>query len=163
MDDPHVPEDEPKSASSEWTGGYPKGSEDLDSPSGERRPRGPREDFGPRPMAIDIAISVAGGAAGAVIGYLIFWWLTGHGILAPALPGALLGLGAAYWSRHRSMNRGIACGVAAVAVGLFSYWLRTSYPLSVFVGNLDKLPKRVWVFVIFGAVMAYWFGQGKNR
>src|SRR5262249_40155099 len=67
-------------------------------------------------------LGLVGAAVGGAIGYFAFRWFCKQGFYAMVLPGGMLGLGCLILARHRSMARGIVCGVAAVALGLFTEW-----------------------------------------
>jgi len=62
-------------------------------------------------------LALVGAAVGGLLGYLLFMWLTRHGIYGLALPGGLLGVGAGLF-KSRSIWVAVICGLAALALGL---------------------------------------------
>src|SRR5215208_4767495 len=66
--------------------------------------------------------AIAGGAAGAVAGYMAFAWLVDDGLYALAIPGAAHGLGRRLSTGQRSLTTGIACGILAILLGLYIEW-----------------------------------------
>src|SRR5580765_8080612 len=66
-------------------------------------------------------LAIAGGALGGTLGYFIFFELITHGLYGMIIPGGLLGIGAGL-ARSRSLALPVACGVAALLLGLFTEW-----------------------------------------
>src|SRR5947209_15406729 len=66
-------------------------------------------------------LALSGALAGGIAGYFLFFWLTSRGFYGLALPGGLLGLGAGI-VKNRSIYVAVICGLAAVALGLFTEW-----------------------------------------
>ena len=71
---------------------------------------------------IDACLSLIGAAAGGAIGFFAFGWLLRQGYYAMVLPGAMVGIGCGLLSRRDSLVRGILCGLAGLALGLFCEW-----------------------------------------
>jgi hypothetical protein len=100
-----------------------------------------------------------GAAAGAALGYFAFFWIAHQGFYALVLPGALLGLGACL-ARSRSVAVSIACGVAAVALGLFAEWRFEPFikdaGLGYFLTHLHQLKGLTLISIAAGGVIAFW-------
>jgi len=110
---------------------------------------------------------LAGGVAGGVAGYFVFSWLTGQGLYALALPGALLGLGCGWASRQKSIVLGVLCAVMGLALGIVCDW-RVKVPIGDgslwgYVMNLHQRSAMTLIFLALGVLLAYWFGLGRQR
>ena len=109
--------------------------------------------------------AILGGAVGAIVGYAIYAWLVGQGFYAMSIPGAALGLGCGLTTRRRSLPTGLACGVLAVLLGLFSEW--RSFPfvkddsLSYFISHAAELKPVTWIMIAAGGIFAAYFGWGR--
>src|SRR5262245_61520359 len=75
-----------------------------------------------RSILISNMLGLVGAIIGGVLGFYTFRWLVGHGFYGLAIPGAFLGLGCSLLARHSSIPRGIACGVAALVLSLYTEW-----------------------------------------
>src|SRR5512146_2225359 len=64
---------------------------------------------------------VVGAVAGGFVGYFAFFWVVRQGYYGIMLPGLLLGAGAGLF-KNRSFPLALLCGLAAVALGLFTEW-----------------------------------------
>src|SRR4051794_6135163 len=73
------------------------------------------------PIASNV-LGLAGAAVGGIVGYSVFTWILGQGFYGLMIPGALLGVGCSLVARHRSLARGVVCGVAALLLGLYAEW-----------------------------------------
>jgi hypothetical protein len=103
---------------------------------------------------------LAGAVAGGVLGYFIFLWLARHqGLYALAVPGGLVGLGAGCF-RNKSLPVAIACGVMAVAIGLFSEWKFAPFikdeSLAYFISHIHLLRPLTLVMVAVGGFIGFW-------
>ena len=113
-----------------------------------------------------IVRAILGGAVGAIVGYAIYAWLVGQGFYALAIPGAALGLGCGLTTRRSSLPTGLACGVLAVLLGLFSEW--RSFPfvkddsLSYFISHAAELKPVTWIMIAAGGIFAAYFGRGRD-
>jgi hypothetical protein len=70
-------------------------------------------------------LGLVGATIGGVLGFYTFLWLLRQGYYGLIVPGAFLGLGCSLLARHRSVARGLCCGVAALALSQFSDWYCT--------------------------------------
>lgn len=109
------------------------------------------------------ALSLVGAAVGGVLGYLAFGWLAGQGFYALALPGVLLGLGATVLARRRSMALAVACGVLALALGVFAEWKHFPFAkddsLNYFVTHLFDLRPFTLIMIGLGGFGGFWFAR----
>lgn len=117
-----------------------------------------------RGTVVQWVLSMLGALVGGALGYLVFVWLARQGFYGLILPGAAMGLGCAALSKTRSNARGIVCGVLAVPVGLLSEWRSAPFvadqSLGFFLGHLHHLQPITIIFIVLGAVFAYWFSAG---
>ena len=101
-----------------------------------------------------------------MLGWFGFHWLVGQGLLAPMLPGALLGLGCGVASGGRSQALGVLCAAGGTIIGLLAYWrvlLLEDDSLWFFVTHLhERSPVSLLMFGL-GGLFAYWFGLGRER
>lgn len=116
---------------------------------------------------IALVRGLAGAIVGGVAGYYAFRWLGKNGMLAPMLPGVLVGLGAGWAARRRIVVLGVICGIAAIVLGVFSEWMRSPFAkdesFAFFVANITKLDNAMFKLggMLLGAAAAFWFGQGR--
>lgn len=114
----------------------------------------------------DIMRGVAGGLAGGVAGYVLFFLIARQGFYAIALPGALIGLGCGLLSGRKSIVLGVACALAALILGVVIEWRFAPFivdkSLMFFLKQLHKLRVATHVLLGIGAVMAFWFGVGRE-
>jgi len=108
-----------------------------------------------------------GAALGGLLGYFAFGWLAHQGFYAVALPGALLGAGAGLFLKQRSMALAITCGVAALALGIFSEWRIFPFiadpGFGYFLAHLHLLPPVKLLMLLLGGVFGFWFSLGRRR
>jgi hypothetical protein len=113
--------------------------------------------------AIDVTLSALGGAAGAFIGYQVFFWLVSQGFYGMMIPGALLGLGCGMLAREASMTRGVVCAVLGLALGLFTEWRFAPFAKDDSLGYMlahlpDKTPVKLFMIAL-GGFFAFWLGK----
>jgi hypothetical protein len=108
-------------------------------------------------------LGLIGAAIGGVLGFYTFGWLIGYGFHGEAIPGALLGLGCGLLAQHRSLARGIVCGVAALALSVFTEWYYLPFvadrSLSYMATHLQDLPAPTLVLMAIGTIVAFWAGR----
>jgi hypothetical protein len=79
------------------------------------------------------------------------------------LPGASFGLGCYGLSRHPSRPRGVACGLAALALGLVSEWSASPFlvddGLAYFLAHVHHLRVITLIMIAAGGVVAFLLGQ----
>src|SRR5947199_207594 len=106
-----------------------KNAKATKSSPGRRWPAGRGEaSMADRTRIISNVLGLIGAAAGGVFGHLLFWWIVRQGFYALILPGGMLGLGCGLLARHPSRARGVVCGVAGLALGLFTDWTFEKFP-----------------------------------
>jgi len=100
-----------------------------------------------------------GAVVGGLIGHLLFFWVARQGFYALALPGGLLGLGAGI-GRGGARWVAVACGVAALVLGLFTEWrfapFATDPGLGYFLTHLHHLRPLTLVMIGVGAAIGFW-------
>ncbi len=120
----------------------------------------------PRTAITSIALGAVGAIAGAIVGGAIFQWVLGQGFYMLALPGALIGLGAGYLSRTRSLALAIFSAVLAAIAGIYLEWKTAPFiadgSLSYFVTHLHKLTPVTQIMWAIGVLFGFWFGRGRG-
>jgi len=108
-----------------------------------------------------------GAAAGGLAGYFLFFALARQGLYGLALPGGLLGLGAGIF-KTRSKIVPIACGILALAIGLFTEWRYSPFVadtgLGYFVSHIHRLRPITLIMIAVGTLIGFWipFRRGQD-
>jgi len=112
-------------------------------------------------------LGLLGGIIGGTLGYFAFFELVRHELYGLMLPGSLLGLGCGLLSRFKSNALGIVCGVAAVLLALVAEWrfrpFRDDDSFAYFITHAHQLTSMTLVMIVVGALIAFWFGKGRER
>lgn len=112
------------------------------------------------------ALGLVGGVVGGLVGYYVFRWIYGQGFYGLMIPGALLGLGCSLFALHRSFARGVACGVAGVALGFFTEWRFRPFladnSFSYLVSHFYDLNPITLLMIGLGGVFGFWLGKDAN-
>lgn len=113
--------------------------------------------------ALSTTLGVIGGIVGGVFGYVLFFWIVKQGFYALVLPGASVGLGCGLLARHSSVIRGVACALAALALGLYSEWKFAPFVVDKRFGYLalhfyDLRPITL-IMIGLGAALSYYLGK----
>jgi len=112
-------------------------------------------------------MTIARGAVGGAVGYFLFIWLKNHGFYALILPGALLGIGAGYAARVRSLPLAVICGIAGFALSVFTDWKFEPFTddnsLQYFVMHLYKLDTVTQIMMAIGTFCSFYFALGVQR
>lgn len=116
---------------------------------------------------IDLTLGVLGATGGAILGHYLFGWIASQGLYAIALPGALTGLGCGALSGRRSIPLGILSGILGLIVGVYTEWRAFPFiaddSLSYFLAHLHDITGLGKIAIILGAILACWFGIGRER
>jgi hypothetical protein len=109
-------------------------------------------------------LGLVGAAIGGVLGFYSFGWLYDHGFYGMVIPGAFVGLGCGLLAQHRSMARGIVCGVAGLCASLFAEWWYNArfVPDNTFwnmARNIHHEGPVTLLMMAIGTIVAFWFGQ----
>jgi hypothetical protein len=112
---------------------------------------------------LSTTLGVVGGIVGGVFGYVLFFWIVKQGFYALVLPGASVGLGCGLLARHRSVIRGVACALAALALGLYTEWKFAPFVVDNRFGYMalhfyDLRPITL-IMIGLGAALAYYLGR----
>jgi len=115
-------------------------------------------------LVISNLLGLAGAAVGGVVGYFIFGWLVGQGWYGLMIPGAFLGFGCSLLARHRSIARGIFCGIAALGLGLFAECRFRPFvaddSFQYFLAHVKDLsPVPTFLMLAIGTLIAFWVGK----
>ena len=106
----------------------------------------------------NFALACVGAIAGGALGAAVFWFLLRHGFYAVAFPGALVGIGAGMFAKRRSIPFAVACGVAALLVGLLAEWRIHQFiaddSLGYFFAHLHELSFVTWIMLGIGVFVA---------
>ena len=115
-----------------------------------------------RDMWISHGLGMVGAAIGGALGVLGYNWMLDRGFYALILPGAGLGLGCCLLARHRSWPRGLICGLAGLALGLFTIWQRSIEPRPGFLEFLSRtthFSAVTYLMLGLGTIFALWWGR----
>ncbi len=108
-------------------------------------------------------LGLVGAIIGGAIGFYTFDWLRNQNLYGLMIPGALLGLGSSLLARHRSVARGVVCGLAALGLGIYTEWkfwpFRSDESFSYFLRNITSLKTATLLMIAFGAVIATVIGR----
>jgi hypothetical protein len=117
--------------------------------------------------AMDALKGLAGAAVGGAVGYFIFGWLAHQGFYAVALPGVLLGIGAGMLRQRQSLAFSIACGVAALLLGILAEWKHFPYvadeSLRYFLEHLRDLRPVSLILIALGSLAGFWFSRKRGH
>ena len=108
-----------------------------------------------------------GAAVGGVLGYVLFFAIARRGFYGLAVPGGLLGFGAGLF-KTKARSIAIVCGLAALALGLFTEWRFAPFmadeSLGYFVLHLHKLRPLTLIMIAVGALIGFWvpFRRGQE-
>lgn len=104
-------------------------------------------------------LALAGAVIGGALGYFLFFVLVRQGFYALILPGAFVGLGAGIF-RNRSLAACIACGILALAIGLFTEWKFAPFikdpSLGYFLTHVHELRPMTLIMIAVGAGTGFW-------
>ncbi len=107
-------------------------------------------------------LGLVGAAIGGVAGFYAFEWLLNRGFYGLAIPGSFLGLGCGMLAQHRSVPRGVVCGVASLGLSLFTEWWFAYHPRYGFlymIQHLGELGPVTLLMTGLATVIAFWVGQ----
>jgi hypothetical protein len=115
----------------------------------------------------NLVLGILGAVIGGSLGYLAFFWIATQGFYALVLPGGLLGLGAGLCARRRSVLLAVLCGVAGLALGLYTEWRFAPFvsdkTLAYFLGHLHLLRPLTMIMVALGGFVSYRLALGRDR
>ncbi len=104
-------------------------------------------------------LALAGGGLGGIVGFFAFLWIRRQGLVALALPGALVGVGAGLVAA-RSLLVPILCGLGAVVLGFFADFTVAPFEkdqsLGYYVTHIYKLDTIVQIMIALGGVIGFW-------
>ena len=116
-----------------------------------------------RTRIVSTVLGMVGAAVGGLVGYLLFFWITRQGFYGLMIPGALLGLGCGLLARHPSIPRGVACGAAAVVLGLYTEWKFRPFvaddSFAYLLTHPQQLQPVTLLMIGVGGLIAYWLGK----
>lgn len=115
-------------------------------------------------LVISNLLGLVGAVVGGIVGFFTFGWLVEQGWYGLMIPGAFLGFGCGLLARHRSVARGIVCGIAAVGLGLFAEVRYRPFVADdsfqyffTHVKDLSLVPTILMLAI--GALIAFWVGK----
>ncbi len=108
-------------------------------------------------------LGLVGAAVGGVVGFYTFGWLEHYGFYGLAIPGSFLGLGCGLLAQHRSWERGVLCGVAALALSLFTEWKYHAFvddpSFTYMLRHVQDLSPVTLLMMAIATMIAFWVGQ----
>lgn len=111
----------------------------------------------------DAALALVGAVIGGGVGFFAFGWLAGQGFYALALPGVLLGVGAAVLGKRRSTSISVTCGTLALVLGVFAEWKHFPFvkdsSLAYFLTHLSDLRPLTLIMIGLGGFAGFWFAK----
>jgi hypothetical protein len=114
-----------------------------------------------------VALGLVGALIGGCIGYFAFFWIARQGFYALAVPPALLGLAAGLCARRRSRLLAIVCGLAGLALGLFTEWRFAPFvaddSLPYFLTHVHTLKVVTLLMLALGVYLSYSLALGRGR
>jgi hypothetical protein len=114
-----------------------------------------------------IALGLIGAAAGGFLGYFAFFWIARQGLYALLVPPALMGLVAGLCAWDRSSILAIICGIAGLALGLFTEWRFAPFiadsSLGYFITHVHQLRPLTLIMLAVGPVLSYRLALGYSR
>jgi hypothetical protein len=106
-----------------------------------------------------LALGIAGGAVGGMVGYFAFFWIARQGFYAIVLPPALIGLGVGLAARRRSILLASISAAAGLVLGLFIEWQFAPFvvdgSLRYFVTHLHALRPLTLLMIALGTILSY--------
>ena len=107
----------------------------------------------------NVVLTLLGGTIGGVVGYIGFRWMAQHGFYALILPGGVVGIGAGLF-QNKSISVCVACGVLALAMGIFAEWQFAPFvrdgSLRYFLSHMHQLTPVTLVMIALGAFLGFW-------
>jgi hypothetical protein len=114
-----------------------------------------------------IVLGLIGAAVGGCLGYFAFFWIARQGLYALLVPPALLGLAAGLCAWKRSSILATVCGIAGLALGLFTEWRFAPFiadpSLSYFITHVHQLRPLTLIMLAVGAVLSYRLALGYSQ
>lgn len=104
-------------------------------------------------------LALLGAVVGGLVGYFACEWLSHRGVIALAVPGGLLGLGAGI-AKNNTLVVPIVCGVAATALGIFAASQFVPFiaddSIGFFIRNLHKATSGTQVMIAVGGFLGFY-------
>jgi hypothetical protein len=114
----------------------------------------------------DTAQRIVGAVVGGAIGATAFWYGTQRGLLLPAVPGALLGIGIGFRAK-RSYAWGAIAAVLCVIFNILVEWKFAAFAvddsLVYYITHLQDLGWKSQVSLLAVAIIGFYFGMGKDE
>lgn len=105
-----------------------------------------------------------GAVIGGAVGFFAFFWIARQGFYALILPPGLMGFTAGIFARSRSTPLALVCGVAGLALGLFTEWRFAPFvadnSLAYFITHVHELKPITLLMLALGAFISYRLALG---
>ena len=116
---------------------------------------------------VTVLRGLAGAAAGAILGYVAFYFLLKQSLYAMVLPGALVGFCAGAAMQREFKPIGYFCALVALVLGVGLEWRFFPFvadkSLGYFLAHLHQVLPMHLAMIALGAFIAFWFGTGRRR
>ena len=103
-------------------------------------------------------------AIGGCLGYFAFFWIARQNLYTLIVPPALLGLAGGFAIRGRSQLLAIGCGIAGLALALFTEWKFAPFvadeSLLYFLTHLTERKPITLIMLVSGTVISYRLALG---
>lgn len=115
-------------------------------------------------LVVSNLLGLVGAVLGGVAGFFTFQWLLGQGFYGLAIPAAFAGLGCGLLAQHRSLARGVVCGLGGLGLSLFTEWWFHDRSLNdgsfgSMLANLRNESPVTLLMIAIGTLIAFWVGQ----
>ncbi len=108
-----------------------------------------------------------GAVVGAIVGYFLFFWLTGIGFYALVVPGAVTGFAAGLAAGRGSALLGIIAGAIALVAGVFTEWqfapFHANKTFPYFLTHIAELKPITLIMIVVGTLLAGWLAARAGR
>jgi hypothetical protein len=115
----------------------------------------------------NLVLGLVGAVVGGTAGLFAFQWIVNQGFYALIVPPALLGLGAGFCARGRSVPLAIVCGIAGLGLALFAEWqfrpFKADDSFVYFIAHVSSLRPLTLIMIVIGTIASYRLALGMDE